>query len=55
MRLDQFLSARTLYSRRELRTMIAKGKVTVDGKKYRLPAGETRSRRSVLIRASEQA
>ena len=31
MRLDQFLSARTMYSRRELRQMIQKGKVTVDG------------------------
>ncbi|WP_298483628.1 pseudouridine synthase [uncultured Ruminococcus sp.] len=31
MRLDQFLSARTMYSRRELRQMITKGKVTVDG------------------------
>lgn len=31
MRLDQFLSARTMYSRRELRNMIAKGAVTVDG------------------------
>lgn len=37
MRLDQFLSARTLYSRRELRTMIAKGKVTVDGAPARKP------------------
>ena len=26
MRLDQFLSARTMYSRRELRQMIQKGK-----------------------------
>ena len=31
MRLDQFLSARTMYSRRELRQMIQKGQVTVDG------------------------
>ena len=31
MRLDQFLSARTMYSRRELRQMIQKGKATVDG------------------------
>lgn len=31
MRLDQFLSARTMYSRRELRQMITKGKVTLDG------------------------
>ena len=37
MRLDQFLSARTLYSRRELRTMITKGKVTVDGAPVRKP------------------
>ncbi len=32
MRLDQFLSARTMYSRRELRKMIAKGAAAVDGK-----------------------
>lgn len=31
MRLDQFLSARTMYSRRELRQMISSGSVTVDG------------------------
>lgn len=31
MRLDQFLSARTMYSRRELRQMISKGKAAVDG------------------------
>lgn len=31
MRLDQFLSARTMYSRRELRQMIGKGQVTVNG------------------------
>lgn len=31
MRLDQFLSARTMYTRRELRQLILQGKVTVDG------------------------
>ncbi len=31
MRLDQFLSARTMYSRKELHRLIQKGKVTVDG------------------------
>ena len=37
MRLDQFLSARTMYSRRELRQMIQKGKVTVDGVTVKKP------------------
>ncbi len=31
MRLDQFLSARTMYSRKKLRQLIGKGAVTVDG------------------------
>ena len=31
MRLDQFLSARTMYSRRELKQLITKGRVTLDG------------------------
>ena len=31
MRLDQFLSARTMYSRKELRQLLIKGKVKVDG------------------------
>lgn len=31
MRLDQFLSARTMYTRKELRQMLAQGKVKVDG------------------------
>lgn len=37
VRLDQFLSARTMYTRRELRQLIRGGKVTVDGKKVLLP------------------
>ena len=65
MRLDQFLSARTMYSRRELRQMIQKGKATVDGavvrkartagREHRLSERQTHPRRPVSLCAAAQA
>ena len=53
MRLDKFLSDATAYSRKELKTMIRRGQVTVNGSVVKVPEQQVGEDAAVTVNGTE--